>query len=47
MLRVYLSDRVARLNGETVRLLLLDDLPGFKVRGEKGEGRSDGERAYA
>eukprot|EP00043_Microstomoeca_roanoka_P015266 m.152682 g.152682 ORF g.152682 m.152682 type:complete len:1240 (-) comp16218_c0_seq1:132-3851(-) len=28
--RVALSDRIARLNGETVRLLLLDDLPGFK-----------------
>lgn len=32
LIRVGLSDRVARLNGETVRLLLLDDLPGFKVR---------------
>lgn len=29
--RVALSDRIARLNGETVRLLLLDDLSGFKV----------------
>eukprot|EP00049_Salpingoeca_infusionum_P008792 m.144576 g.144576 ORF g.144576 m.144576 type:complete len:1291 (-) comp14133_c0_seq3:1306-5178(-) len=29
-IRVFLSDRVAHLNGETVRLLLLDDLPGFK-----------------
>ena len=28
--RVALSDRIARLNGETVRLLLLDDLPGFR-----------------
>eukprot|EP00055_Hartaetosiga_balthica_P012730 m.62706 g.62706 ORF g.62706 m.62706 type:complete len:1271 (+) comp8040_c2_seq2:177-3989(+) len=28
--RVWLSDRVAHMNGETVRLLLLDDLPGFK-----------------
>ncbi|EGD77957.1 ATP-binding cassette [Salpingoeca rosetta] len=28
--RVALTDRIARLNGETVRLLLLDDLPGFK-----------------
>lgn len=30
ILRVFLTDRIARLNGETVRLLLLDDLPAFK-----------------
>ncbi|EDQ89564.1 uncharacterized protein MONBRDRAFT_8117 [Monosiga brevicollis MX1] len=28
--RVALSDRIARLNGDTVRLLLLDDLRGFQ-----------------